>query len=79
MRAQFAEQTHRQQGAQRARSLTPQGVLERGYVLVRTADGVAVTDIAAAKQGRNVTLRFHDGETGAKITGGRDDRQGKLL
>ena len=70
---------HLQQVGQLLLSLSPQSVLERGYVLVRTADGVAVTDIAAAKQGRNVTLRFHDGETGAKITGGRDDRQGKLL
>jgi exodeoxyribonuclease VII large subunit len=44
-------------------------VLDRGYALVRDAAGEPVTGAAAAKPGADVTIRFRDGDVGARITG----------
>ncbi len=70
---------HLQQTGQLLISLSPQGVLERGYALVRAKDGAMVTSAAGAKPGQSVTLVFHDGTTGARIDGGKDDGQGRLF
>lgn len=72
-------QKHVQQMGQLLISLSPQGVLERGYALIRAKDGAMVTSAAAAKPGQNITLVFHDGETGARINGGKEDGQGRLF
>ncbi len=69
-------------------------VLERGFALVRGPDGEPVTSVGATRPGMAVGIRFHDGEAGAVISGGRgpaaprrgagrpgrsDDDQGTLL
>ncbi len=60
-------------------SLSPQGVLERGYVLVRGKDGALITAAAQTSDRQAITLLFHDGETGAQITKPKDTAQGKLF
>jgi len=81
--------------AQFMESLSYQRVLDRGFALVRDAAGEPVTGIAGAKPGTDVTIRFRDGEAGARISGTaaaqaapaprpakrakRDDDQGTLL
>jgi exodeoxyribonuclease VII large subunit len=52
-------------------SLSYQRVLDRGFALVRDSSDRPVTSVAAAAPGMDVTLRFHDGETGATIAGAR--------
>ena len=42
-------------------------VLDRGFVLVRDAEGQPVLSAAAAETGQSVTLNFHDGELPAVI------------
>lgn len=42
-------------------------VLDRGFVLVRDADGTPLTSAEDARDGQVVTLRFRDGERGAVI------------
>ena len=70
--------------------LSYQRVLERGFALVRGAADHPVTSAKALSAGMAVSLRFHDGEAGATVTGtGRkprrakpkpgDDGQGSLL
>jgi exodeoxyribonuclease VII large subunit len=67
-------------------------VLERGFVLVRNAEGNSLTRAKDAKPGMAVGLRFHDGERAATVTGSApqrpatkrfprssDDDQGSLL
>lgn len=44
-------------------------VLERGFVLVRDAKGAPMTAAADAKPGTRLSLRFHDGDVGALVTG----------
>jgi exodeoxyribonuclease VII large subunit len=51
-------------------TLSHRSVLGRGYALV-TAGSRLVSSVASARPGLAVTLRFHDGETGARI----DSRQ----
>ena len=46
-----------------------QGVLDRGYALVRDADGAVIRSKAATAPGRAVNLTFKDGEVGAVIAG----------
>lgn len=60
-------------------SLSPQGVLERGYVLVRSKDGDLITAAAQTRDKQSITLTFHDGETGAFISKPKDVGQGKLF
>lgn len=49
--------------------LSPLRVLERGYAIVQTKDGVAVRDAAQVKKGEEVTARLHKGSLTAKVTG----------
>ena len=71
-------------------SMSFERVLERGFVLVRDAADRPLTSVGAAAKGAAVTLRFHDGEAGAVISGtkgaprrpasrGGDGRQGRLI
>jgi len=46
----------------------PQRTLERGYALVRTADGELLTSAAAARAARDVRVRFSDDELRALIS-----------
>jgi exodeoxyribonuclease VII large subunit len=46
-----------------------QGVLDRGYALVRDADGKVVRTKSATSSGQGVSLTFADGEVGAVIAG----------
>jgi exodeoxyribonuclease VII large subunit len=48
--------------------LNPRAVLERGYAIVTTTDGVIVDDAARLAVGDDVTLTLGRGEAGAKIT-----------
>ena len=53
--------------ADRLRALSPRLVLERGYALVRTADGRFVRSAAALAPGAEVTLEFASGEADATV------------
>ena len=46
-----------------------QGVLDRGYALVRDADGKVIRTQSATSSGQGVSLTFKDGEVGAVIAG----------
>jgi exodeoxyribonuclease VII large subunit len=54
------------------RHLNPQGVLDRGYSIVTTADGTVVQDSAGLTVGDALNLRFARGEAVAKVTGNAD-------
>ncbi|MEJ0061786.1 MAG: exodeoxyribonuclease VII large subunit [Alphaproteobacteria bacterium] len=60
-------------------SLSPQGVLQRGYALVRAENGQIVSSAAGAKLKQKVALIFHDGEAAAQILPRRDGGQGSLF
>lgn len=68
----------------RLRALSPKLVLERGYALVRGADGAFVRAATALSVGQDVTLEFARGEAGATIhtirpgdhDGAQEDRRG---
>lgn len=95
VRRRIADAAQRLAGqAQLLESLSYARVLDRGYALVRDAAGEPVTGIAGAKPGADVTIRFRDGEVGARVSGervaaaprpapkrrrGTDDDQGTLL
>ncbi|WP_246337783.1 exodeoxyribonuclease VII large subunit [Azospirillum oleiclasticum] len=51
-------------------SYSYEGVLKRGYALVRGEDGQPLTRAAEATPGRAVSLVFHDGEAAATVDGG---------
>jgi exodeoxyribonuclease VII large subunit len=70
VRRRIADAAQRLAGqAQLLESLSYARVLDRGYALVRDAAGEPVTGAAAAKPGADVTIRFRDGDVGARITG----------
>jgi exodeoxyribonuclease VII large subunit len=50
-------------------SLDPEGPLERGYALVRRADGSLARSAKALAPAEPVTLKFRDGERGAVVDG----------
>ncbi|WP_414638390.1 exodeoxyribonuclease VII large subunit [Azospirillum sp.] len=54
-------------------SYSYEGVLKRGYAVVRGADGRPLTGVAGAAPGLPVTLQFHDGTAAATIDGGAGD------
>jgi exodeoxyribonuclease VII large subunit len=60
-------------------SLSPLGVLQRGYVLVRDPKGAILTDAAQTSANQNVTLVFHDGERSATLTETPKPLQGRLF
>jgi len=51
-------------------SFSYQRVLERGFALVRDAQGAPVTAAAGLSPGDDLAIRFSDGEVGARVTGG---------
>ncbi len=59
----------------RLRALSPRAVMERGFCLVRGADGTLLRQAAAVAAGDRVTIEFSRGEADARIedvrTGGR--------
>ena len=54
--------------AQNLAHLNPQAVLERGYAIVATADGMIVHDVAEVARGDQVGLTFARGRADATIT-----------
>lgn len=62
--------------ADRLRALSPRAVMERGYTLVRGADGRLVRGVDALTAGDRITVEFARGEAGAMIQsirhGGQD-------
>ncbi len=75
-----AGQTRRTLGAaltDRLRALSPRRVLERGYCLVRAADGTFVRVATALAAGQRLTIEFARGEADARVEevrpGGNDD------
>jgi exodeoxyribonuclease VII large subunit len=58
--------------AQNLAHLNPQGVLERGYAIVATADGSIVQDARQVRDGDAVALTFARGGADATITRRRD-------
>lgn len=48
-------------------SLSYEGVLERGYAVVRDADGVPVTRKAGVTPGADIEVEFADGRVGARV------------
>lgn len=55
--------------AARLESVSPMGVLERGYVLVRDAGGLPITSAAGAAPGAALQLQFSDGRVDARVEG----------
>jgi exodeoxyribonuclease VII large subunit len=53
--------------AQLLESFSYERVLERGFVLVHDSDGAAITSAQDAKDAGSVSLRFRDGEVGARV------------
>ncbi len=51
------------------RSYSYQSVLERGFALVRGADGTMIRSAAAITTGDNLSIRFADGDVGAIADG----------
>jgi exodeoxyribonuclease VII large subunit len=63
-------------GLERQRvSLNPEGPLERGYALVKRADGSLARSAKALAPAEPVTLKFKDGERGAVIDGSAPARR----
>jgi exodeoxyribonuclease VII large subunit len=60
-------------------SLSPTRVLQRGYTLVRDAQGHTLMTAATPQSGAVVDIIFHDGERSAVIDGAKRLRQGKLF
>jgi len=61
-------------------SFDPTAVLKRGYAILRTAEGHALTSVHSLKVGQNATLALHDGDAGVTVTHvGKEDLQPKLL
>jgi exodeoxyribonuclease VII large subunit len=52
----------------RVRALSPQATLDRGYAVVRLADGSIARDSAALKDGEKLRIRLAQGETSAMVT-----------
>ncbi|GBQ46367.1 exodeoxyribonuclease 7 large subunit [Komagataeibacter europaeus] len=59
-------------------SLSPQAVLERGYVLVTDSAGRPLAHAAQARRAKQVTLTFADGQVTARPVGAGDRQQGHL-
>jgi exodeoxyribonuclease VII large subunit len=58
------------QQATRLRLLDPQRVLQRGFVIVRAADGTVLPSAGGLMPDVGIELQFRDGRVGAKITTG---------
>jgi exodeoxyribonuclease VII large subunit len=55
----------------RLQGLSPLNVLERGYAIVRTADGAVVRSTQQAPSGTELRIRLHEGELPARVTDSR--------
>jgi exodeoxyribonuclease VII large subunit len=70
MARRLERERERLAGLERQRhALDPEGPLDRGYALVKRADGSLALSAAALKPAETVTLKFTDGERGAMIDG----------
>jgi exodeoxyribonuclease VII large subunit len=49
-------------------ALSYQGVLKRGFALVRDAEGRALRNADAVQSGARIEIEFHDGRIGAQVT-----------
>ena len=54
---------------ERLRSLNPLAVLQRGYAVVRRADGSVVSRVGQAETGQEINIRVSDGQLDARVTG----------
>jgi exodeoxyribonuclease VII large subunit len=54
---------------ERLHSLNPLAVLERGYAVVRRADGAVVTRVEQVAAGQDLTVRVSDGEFDTRVIG----------
>jgi exodeoxyribonuclease VII large subunit len=79
-RAALREARARLEGtAARLESVSPLGVLARGYALVTDVAGAPITQAAGVKPGAKMRVRFADGEVRATADGTKPgDRQGLL-
>lgn len=53
--------------ARQVQSLSPQSTLERGYSVVRTANGNVITDASTVSSGTKIKVRVAKGEIGASV------------
>ncbi len=61
-------------------SFDPTAVLKRGYAILRTESGHALTSVKSLKTGQNATVALHDGDASVTVTRvGKQDLQPKLL
>ncbi|GAB6051681.1 exodeoxyribonuclease VII large subunit [Magnetospira thiophila] len=58
-------------------SYSYQKVLERGFALIRDAEGKAVTSVTQVQSGQPLTLTLRDGDLGAVATGGTPPKKPK--
>jgi len=58
-------------------SLSYERVLDRGFALVRDADGEPLMQASATSAGQAVSIHFSDGDVGATIMGSGGDQGGK--
>jgi exodeoxyribonuclease VII large subunit len=59
--------------ARRLHLLDPRRVVERGYAIVRTADGRVVVDAASAPKGARLTAELKTGRLGLVSEGANDE------
>ncbi|HYZ82378.1 MAG TPA: exodeoxyribonuclease VII large subunit, partial [Solirubrobacteraceae bacterium] len=50
----------------------PQRTMARGYALVEDRSGLALGSAQAARDARELTLRFHDGAVAAEVAGEKE-------
>ncbi len=56
--------------------LDPRAVLARGYAWLRRADGGLLKDVAAAREGEELSVELRDGELDVRVAGRRPRRPG---
>ncbi|HTO91151.1 MAG TPA: exodeoxyribonuclease VII large subunit [Candidatus Sulfotelmatobacter sp.] len=64
----FQKRKQLEAGMHRLRALSPKRVLERGYCLVRAADGTLVRVAQGLRVGEDLTIEFARGEADARVT-----------
>jgi exodeoxyribonuclease VII large subunit len=57
-------------------SYSYQGVLARGFAIVRDANGAMVRRSSGLKSGQPLEIEFSDGKAGVEVTGGKDASSG---
>ena len=61
-----------QAAADRLRVLGPDETLKRGYTLVQSTDGKLVRGVSAAKQQKDLVVKFSDGKLTVKVNRARE-------